>query len=163
MEEKLEEVSRKTVIWEAVADQATKRIRLELPILFAKTGSLEASVGKRVKSELSGAEAPTVWSSIASLTSMLHKSQSLVQDTYAMSVGLKNEITQDVDKYVDNRLTAFKLPEASKSEMICELSQYFEQKVNRELTSMNTNLNLLKSEIFSTFKEIGIRFHETSS
>jgi hypothetical protein len=61
MEEKLEEVSRKSVISEAASEKLTKKIRIEIPILFAKTGRLEASIGKRLKQEMPGSEAPTVW------------------------------------------------------------------------------------------------------
>jgi hypothetical protein len=71
MEEKLEEVSCKSVIWEAVSEQVTKRIQLELLISFSKTGNLEATIGKRVNNEMPGSEAPMAWSSMASLTTVI--------------------------------------------------------------------------------------------
>jgi hypothetical protein len=54
MEEKLEEISHKAAIWESVTKQVNKKIRLELPILFSKTGSLEAMIGKRMKNKMPG-------------------------------------------------------------------------------------------------------------
>jgi hypothetical protein len=75
MEEKLEEISRMSVIQEAVSEQVNKRIRLELPILSSKTGIIEAAIGKRVKNEVPGSEAPTVWRSIASLSTFMHDVQ----------------------------------------------------------------------------------------
>jgi hypothetical protein len=68
MEVKLEEVSRKTVILDAKTEQLAKKVKLELPVLFSKTGSLDTIIGKRVKNENSEFLAPTIWSSIALLT-----------------------------------------------------------------------------------------------
>jgi hypothetical protein len=84
------------VIWEAVSEQMTKKIRLEIPILFAKTGSLEASIGKRLKNEMPGSEAPTVWSSIALLYTLIHETQAKVQDTVTMSAVMTNDIKEEV-------------------------------------------------------------------
>jgi hypothetical protein len=99
IEEKLEAVSRKPVIWEAVSDQVTKKIRLELPILFTKTGSLEAMIGKRIKNELPGTEAPTVWGSIASLSTMLYENQTRLEDSIVSSAAMKDQIKEENDEH----------------------------------------------------------------
>jgi transcriptional antiterminator len=42
MEEKLEDISRRTVMIDAVAKQVSKRVKTELPVLFSKTESLDS-------------------------------------------------------------------------------------------------------------------------
>jgi membrane protease subunit (stomatin/prohibitin family) len=51
IKEKLEVVSRTTTILDAKSKQLTKRIKLELPVLFSKTNTLEATIGNQVKHE----------------------------------------------------------------------------------------------------------------
>jgi hypothetical protein len=83
--EKWEEVTRKSVIWEAV-----------LPLLFSKTEILEAMLGERVKNEMPGSKAPTVWSSIASLTTLIHETQSKINEVHALTGMMLSDINQDV-------------------------------------------------------------------
>jgi hypothetical protein len=78
IEEKLEELSRKTVINDAKTEQVSKKIKLELPVLFTKTHNLDTTIGNRVKYDSTKLSAPMVWSSIALLTTLLHDTQSKV-------------------------------------------------------------------------------------
>jgi hypothetical protein len=124
MEEKLEEISRKCVISEAASEQLTKKICVEILILFTKTGTLEASIGKRLKHKMPGSEAPTVWSLIASLYKLLHETQSKVQDVVTMSSVLSNEIKEDVTKFIDQKFASKGLCKQLKNELSQDLSQY---------------------------------------
>jgi hypothetical protein len=126
IEEKLEEVSRKSVIWEAVSDQVTKEIRLELPVLLSKTGSLEATIGKQVKNEMPGTEAPTVWSAITSLSTMLHETQTRLQESVGLSGMIKDELKNDVDKYLEQRLSTTGVSQTFKADITQELAKYME-------------------------------------
>jgi hypothetical protein len=162
IEEKLEEVSRKSVIWEAVSDQVTKRIRVEHPILFSKTRSLEATIGKRVKNEMPGSQAPTVWGSIASLNTMIHDTQTKVHDTNQMSAVLKDDIKEDVGKYIELKLQSTGVSQTMKTELINELSQYVESKVLSEMTQLSNGVKRLKGEIYSTVELIAARIHQES-
>jgi hypothetical protein len=49
IEEKLEEMTRNTFILISTTEQVAKRVKLELPILFSKTSSLDTTIGKQVK------------------------------------------------------------------------------------------------------------------
>jgi hypothetical protein len=80
MEEKLEELTQKTVILDAVTEQVSKKVKLELPILFSKTTSLDTTIGKQVMDERVDFLAPTVWSSIALLTTMIRDTQTQMPD-----------------------------------------------------------------------------------
>jgi hypothetical protein len=90
------------VISKAASEQLTKKIHIEIPILFAKTGSLEASIGKRLKHEMPGSEARTVCSSIDSLYTLVHETQSKGQDTVTMSAVMSNDIKFHPKDYVRN-------------------------------------------------------------
>jgi 3-methyladenine DNA glycosylase AlkC len=62
MEEKLEAVTRKTSILYASTEQVAKKVKVELPIIFSKTSSLDATIGKQVNGEKTEFVAPTLWS-----------------------------------------------------------------------------------------------------
>jgi hypothetical protein len=152
------EVSRKSAIWEAVSEQATKRIRVELPILFSKTGSLEATIGRRVKNEMPDVEAPTIWSSIASLATMIHETQSRVQDTVTMSAVMSNDIEEEVGKYIEQKLQATGVPNNLKLELTTELSQYVENRLSAEMLHVNHKMKKMHGDLCSTVEKISSRF-----
>jgi hypothetical protein len=74
---------------------------LELPILFSKTTSLDSTIDKPVKEEMSEFMAPTLWSSIAMLTSMIHDTQSQVQANAGSVALIKNEVSNEVFENID--------------------------------------------------------------
>jgi hypothetical protein len=162
MEEKLEEVSRKSVISEAASEQPTKKIRIEIPILFANTGSLEASIGKRLKQEMPGSEAPTVWSSIASLNILLHEIQIIVQDTVTVSAVLSNDINENVGKYIEQKFASKGLCKKLKTDLSQDLSKYIPNKVAAECSDINTKMKKLKGDVHATVEEIGRYFQNES-
>jgi hypothetical protein len=138
-----------------VTDQVTKRIRIELPILFAKTGSLEATIGRRVKNEMMGYDAPTVWSSLASLYNMVHETQSKVQDTMTMTAVKKDEVKEDVGKYLQEKLALRNISHQLKTEMSQDLSKYVEARLDSECSVIKNKQKLFKGEVHATVEEIG--------
>jgi hypothetical protein len=105
MEEKLEAVTRKTIILNASAEQVSNKIKVELPILFSKTSSLDATIGQQVKSEKSELIAPTVWSSIAMLTTLFHDTQCQVQDYPKMVGEMRKRLVDELGIKFDQRMT----------------------------------------------------------
>jgi hypothetical protein len=134
MEEELEAVTRKTIITKASTEQVSKKVKIELPILFSKTSSLDATIGKQVKVDTSELTAPTVWSSIALLTTLYYDIQLQVQD---------------VPKFI-NIVTS-------------EISKKMDQKGDSSNAETRTKLNELRTMLVSSLEQIGSRFHYESS
>jgi hypothetical protein len=76
----LKAVNSMTMMINAEAEHVSKRVTLELHILFSKTSSLDATIGKQMKNKVSEYVDPTVWSSIALLTTLYHDTQCQVLD-----------------------------------------------------------------------------------
>jgi hypothetical protein len=137
IEEKLEEVSRRTVMIDAVTEQVSKRVKTELPILFSRAESLDTMIGTRVKSDVEGCVPPTVWSSIAQLTTLLHKTELCISDILQLTGAIKKELYQEL------------LPIA-------------EQKASAETVNLKRNLKDLKSVLATSIQQIADRFQQES-
>jgi hypothetical protein len=138
MEEKLEAVTRKTFILDASTEQVTKKVRVELPILFSKTSSLDATIGSKVKVEHTDFAASTVWSSIALLTTWHHDTDARLQDFP-------------------------KLANTMRYDVVTEMNQKLDHKVANENSATLGKLTELRSLLVSSLGEIGNRFqHEAA-
>jgi hypothetical protein len=58
-----------------------------------------------------------VWGSIASLTTLIHKMQSKVDEMTLMSAVMRNKIKDDVGKYKEQKLMSVGLSHSLKSEL----------------------------------------------
>jgi hypothetical protein len=137
MEEKLEEVSRKTIILDAKTEQVTKQLKVELPVLFAKTGDLDTMMGTRVKNKMTEFVAPTLWSSIALLTTIAHKTQSQVDYLPSQAQNMKNKLFQ-------------------------ELYLVLEQKLAKDATDNSNQVSKLGGMLASSVHQIGNRIQQES-
>jgi hypothetical protein len=138
MEEKLEALTRKTIILNASTEQVSKKVKLELPILFSKTSSLDATIGKQVKDEMADFAAPTVWSSIVMLTTLYHDTQCQVQDLPHIVSNIKQDF-------------------------IIEMSRKLDQKVARSSDDTMGKLVQLKKLVVTSLDQIGSRFQFEST
>jgi hypothetical protein len=74
--------------------QVSKQVKVELPVLFTKTESVETMIGTRVRSYISG-------SSIAQLSTLVHKTQLKILDVAWLTSSIKNDIHSEWSPLVD--------------------------------------------------------------
>jgi hypothetical protein len=137
IEGKLEEVSRRSMLVDAITEQVAKRVKTELPVLFSKTESLDNVIGTRVKNDVAGLVPPTLWSSTAQLTMPVHET-----DMKIPNLG--------------------HLADAIKGEMFKELLPVVDHKVNEEASSFRKGIQDLKGVLASSIQQIADRFHQES-
>jgi hypothetical protein len=142
IEEKLEAATQNTMMINAEAEQVPKRVKLELPILFSKASSLDATIGKQMKNKVSEYVAPTVWSSIALLTTLYRDTQCQVQDFPRLANVMRYDVTKEMDQKID-------------------------QTISRKLTSSSEDalgkLGDLKNLVVSSLEQIGNCFQYKTS
>jgi hypothetical protein len=120
IEAKLEEVSQKTAILDAKSEQMSKQIKLELPVLFSKTHTLETTIGNRVKYDATELSAPTVWSSIAMLTTLVHQHQTRMDALPDLTRALKSSIINELTHSIEGKIGAINGECTSKVEKVEE-------------------------------------------
>jgi hypothetical protein len=80
---------------DAATEQVNKKIKLELPILFSKKTSIDSIIGKQVKNESAEFSDPTLWSSIAMLTTMIHNTQAQLYSNPQLANAIKEEVSKE--------------------------------------------------------------------
>jgi hypothetical protein len=113
-------------------------------MLFSKTGSLDATIGKRLKNEVLSLEAPTVWGSIASLTTMIHDNQSALHQTQ----GALNDIPG--------------MTLASQVQLRQELIHIMNQRIGGDISDVINKINKCKGAMVATIQKVSSRFQQES-
>jgi hypothetical protein len=92
-------------------------------------------IGTRVKNDIADFVPPTIWSSIAQLTTLLHKTDMRIPDILQLSTSIKNDLCR-------------------------ELLPIVEQKLSGEVESVERGLQELKGILASSIQQIADRFHQ---
>jgi hypothetical protein len=120
---------------DAVAEQDSKRVKTKLPVLFSKTKILDTMIGTQVKKDIAGFVPPTIWSSIAQLTTLLHGTNMRIPDILQLSTSIKNELC-------------------------CEFLPLVEQKPTEEIQNLKRGIQEPKGLLAGSIQQIADCFHQ---
>jgi ABC-type transporter MlaC component len=99
-----------------------------------------------------------LWSSIALLATIIHDTQSTLEESNLANGMLRSAVDKDLRKYVDQKLMSSMVLSTLKAKMTQELTQYVEHKVAAEMAGMSSKVKQLKMDVYGTWNKSQLGF-----